>query len=111
MEFLWKSTCSIYSLLDDEVIIGGKNHCHVMQDLYKVIAAGSYPESKLYVQASGFEHEDHYDFDKLDDIKIWAEDLLPLQPVRRLILNKNIDNVFFFFFENEHPGLLVPGIY
>ncbi|KAH7669455.1 Catalase mono-functional hem-containing protein [Dioscorea alata] len=46
---------SIHGLLDDEVIIGGKKHCHVMQDLYKVIAVGSYPELKLYVQASGFE--------------------------------------------------------
>ena len=56
--------------------------------------------------------EDKLDFDPLDDTKIWPEDLFPLQPVGRLVLNKNIDN---FFNENGmlafNPGAIVPGIY
>ncbi|KAM1318118.1 hypothetical protein ACFX13_003420 [Malus domestica] len=58
------------------------------------------------------DHEDRFDFDPLDDTKTWPEDLLPLQPVGRLVLNKNIDN---FFAGNEqlafNPALVVPGIY
>lgn len=43
--------------------------------------------------------------------KTWPEDLFPLQPVGRLVLNRNPDN---FFAENEQlafcPSLVVPGI-
>ncbi|KAK8585235.1 hypothetical protein V6N13_139170 [Hibiscus sabdariffa] len=55
-------------------------------------------------------HEDKFGFDPLDVTKTWLEDILPLQPVGRLILNKNIDN---FFAENEQlafcPAIVVSG--
>lgn len=58
------------------------------------------------------EDQDKFEFDPLDVTKIWPQDLFPLQPVGRLVLNKNIDN---FFAENEQlafsPSVLVPGIY
>ena len=44
------------------------------------------------------EDEDKFDFDPLDVTKIWPEHLFPLQPVGRMVLNKNPDN---FFTENE----------
>ena len=51
-----------------------------------------------------------FDFDPLDVTKVWPENLFPLQPVGRLVLNRNPDN---FFNENEQlafsPGLVVPG--
>lgn len=54
--------------------------------------------------------EDKFDFDPLDVTKIWPEHLFPLQPVGRMVLNKNPDN---FFNENEQlafcPALVVPG--
>jgi catalase len=113
IKFHWKPTCGVKCLMDDEaIIVGGKNHSHATQDLYDSIAAGNYPEWKLFVQVMDPDHEDRYDFDPLDDTKTWPEDLLPLQPVGRLVLNRNIDN---FFAENEQlafgPGLVVPGIY
>ena len=44
--------------------------------------------------------------------KIWPEDLFPLQPVGRMVLNRNPDN---FFNENEQlafcPALVVPGVH
>ncbi|MQK22199.1 catalase, partial [Escherichia coli] len=91
--------------------IGGENHSHATQDLYESIAAGNYPEWKLYIQVMDPDHEDRFDFDPLDTTKIWPEELLPLQPVGRMVLNKNIDN---FFAENEmlamDPAQIVPGI-
>lgn len=99
-------------LEEEAMVVGGKNHSHATQDLYDSIAAGNYPEWKLYVQVMDPDQEDRYDFDPLDDTKTWPEDILPLQPVGRLVLNRNIDN---FFAENEQlafgPGLVVPGIY
>uniref|UniRef100_A0A3Q7EP36 Catalase core domain-containing protein n=1 Tax=Solanum lycopersicum TaxID=4081 RepID=A0A3Q7EP36_SOLLC len=58
------------------------------------------------------DHEDRFDFDPLDVTKTWPDDILPLQPVGRLVLNKNTDN---FFNENEQlafcPSIVVPGVY
>ncbi|XP_065622108.1 catalase isozyme 1-like [Quercus suber] len=113
VKFHWKPTCGIKCLLDEEAIkVGGANHSHATQDLYDSIAAGNYPEWKLYIQTIDPDYEDRFDFDPLDVTKIWPEDILPLQPVGRLVLNKNIDN---FFAENEQlafcPAIVVPGVY
>ncbi|GKB99726.1 catalase isozyme 1, partial [Tanacetum coccineum] len=99
VKFHWKPTCGVKSLLEDEAIkVGGANHSHATQDLYDSIAAGNYPEWKLFIQTIDPDHEDSFDFDPLDVTKTWPEDILPLQPVGRMVLNKNIDN---FFAENE----------
>ncbi|NP_001234186.2 catalase isozyme 2 [Solanum lycopersicum] len=113
VKFHWKPTCGVKSLLEEEAIrVGGANHSHATQDLYDSIAAGNYPEWKLFIQIMDPEHEDKFDFDPLDVTKTWPEDILPLQPVGRLVLNKNIDN---FFNENEQlafcPSIVVPGVY
>lgn len=53
----------------------------------------------------------NFDFDPLDVTKTWPEDRFPLQPVGRLVLNRNVDN---FFAENEMlafcPSMVVPGV-
>ena len=113
VKFHWKPTCGVKCLLEDEAVkVGGTNHSHATQDLYDSIAAGTYPEWKLFIQTIDPDHEARFDFDPLDVTKTWPEDILPLQPVGRLVLNKNIDN---FFAENEQlafcPALVVPGVY
>ncbi|KAL0366488.1 UNVERIFIED_CONTAM: Catalase isozyme 3 [Sesamum radiatum] len=113
VKFHWKPTCGVKCLTDEEAIrIGGANHSHATQDLYDSIAAGNYPEWKLFIQIMDPDHEDRFDFDPLDVTKIWPEDILPLMPVGRLVLNRNVDN---FFAENEmlafSPSMIVPGIY
>jgi len=113
VKFHWKPTCGVKCLMDDEAAaVGGKNHSHATQDLYDAIAAGDYPEWKLMIQVMDPADEDKFDFDPLDVTKIWPEDLFPLQPVGRMVLNRNPDN---FFLENEQlafcPALVVPGIH
>ncbi|CAN4083571.1 unnamed protein product [Withania somnifera] len=113
VKFHWRPTCGVKSLLEEEAIrVGGANHSHATQDLYDSIAAGNYPEWKLFIQTMDPDHEDRFDFDPLDVTKTWPEDIFPLQPVGRLVLNKNIDN---FFNENEQlafcPSIVVPGVY
>jgi catalase len=113
VKFHWKPTCGVKNLLEDEAImVGGANHSHATQDLTDSIASGNFPEWKLMIQTMNPADEDKFDFDPLDDTKIWPEDLFPLQPVGRMVLNRNIDN---FFAENEQiafcPGVIVPGIY
>lgn len=57
------------------------------------------------------EDEDNYDFDPLDDTKIFPEEQFPLKPVGRMVLDRNISN---FFNEQEmiafNPGVMPPGI-
>ncbi|KAJ8625663.1 hypothetical protein MRB53_034193 [Persea americana] len=113
VKFYWKPTCGVKCLLEDEcVAVGGANHCHATKDLYDSISAGNYPEWKLFIQIMDPEHDDKFDFDPLDVTKTWPEDILPLQPVGCLVLNKNIDN---FFTENEQlafcPAIVIPGIH
>ncbi|KAM7521314.1 hypothetical protein LguiB_020276 [Lonicera macranthoides] len=112
VKFHWKPTCGVKCLLEDEAIkVGGANHSHATKDLNDSIAAGNYPEWKLFIQIIDPDLEDRFDFDPLDVTKTWPEDILPLQPVGRLVLNKNIDN---FFAENEQlafcPAIIVPGV-
>ncbi|KAK9109437.1 hypothetical protein Sjap_017497 [Stephania japonica] len=99
-------------LFDDIDQPAGSNHSHATQDLYDSSAAGNYPEWKLFIQIIDLDHEDKFDFDPLDVTKTWPEDILPLMPVDRMVLNKNVDN---FFAENEQlafcPGVIVPSVY
>eukprot|EP00898_Chlorokybus_atmophyticus_P001389 jgi/Chlat1/2250/Chrsp17S02564 len=113
VKFHWIPKQGIKCLLDDEaVLIGGANHSHATKDLYDAIARGDYPEWKLCIQTMDPADEMKFDFDPLDDTKIWPEDQFPLMEIGRLVLNRNPDN---FFAENEQvafcPGLIVPGIY
>lgn len=67
-------------LLDEKaVIVGGTNHSHATKDLYDAIASGNYLEWKLCIQTMDPANEDRFDFDPLDDTKIWPKNLFPLQ--------------------------------
>lgn len=112
VKFHWKPKCGVKVLLEEEAIrVGGTNHSHATADLYESIAAGEYPEWALFIQTMEICDEDKFDFDPLDVTKVWPEDIFPLQPVGRMVLNRNPDN---FFNENEMlafcPSIVVPGI-
>eukprot|EP00877_Chromochloris_zofingiensis_P011194 jgi/Chrzof1/6328/Cz18g04130.t1 len=112
VKFHWKPKCGVKCLLEDQaVVVGGTNHSHATKDLYDSIAAGDYPEWTLMIQTMEIPDEDKFDFDPLDVTKVWPEDVFPLQPVGRMVLNRNPDN---FFNDNEQlafcPALVVPGV-
>jgi catalase len=54
--------------------------------------------------------ENDFEFDPLDDTKVWPEDRFPLQPVGRMTLDTTLDN---FFTEAEQaafsPAAMPPG--
>ncbi|HFD6143827.1 TPA: catalase, partial [Salmonella enterica] len=81
------------------------------RDLWEAIEAGDYPEYELGLQLIPEEDEFKFDFDLLDPTKLIPEELVPVQLVGKMVLNRNPDN---FFAENEqvafHPGHIVPGI-
>lgn len=90
VKFHWKTKQGVKCLMDDEAVtIGGTNHSHATQDLYDAIARGDYPEWTLCLQVMDPADQDKFDFDPLDATKIWPEDIFPLMPVGRMVLNKS----------------------
>ncbi|EFM10689.1 Catalase [Paenibacillus curdlanolyticus YK9] len=72
--------------------LAGENPDIAAQDLYDTLATGKTVEYGLYVQLMNPEDEAALPYDPLDDTKIWDEAKYPMQPVGRLVLNRNPDN-------------------
>lgn len=81
------------------------------RDLWEAIEAGEYPEWELGVQIFDEKQADAFSFDVLDATKLIPEELVPVTPVGRLVLNRNPDN---FFAETEQAAFctahVIPGI-
>lgn len=84
---------------------------HATKDLHNAIERGDYPEWELLVQMMSDDEHPELDFDPLDDTKVWPEEIFPAKPVGRMVLDRNVDNVFA---ENEQisfgTGVLVDGL-
>lgn len=112
MRYVWKPVLGVHSLLQDEALkIGGIDPDFHRRDLREAIDCGAYPEYELGVQLIPMEDEFKYDFDVLDPSKFWPEELIPVQLIGKMTLNRNIDN---YFTESEqvafNPANVVPGI-
>ena len=112
VKFHWKPLLGVHSLVWDEAQkLAGKDPDFHRRDLWEAIENKAYPEYELALQLLPEEEQDKLGLDVLDPTKIWPEDMIPLQRVGKLTLNRNPDN---FFAETEqvalHPGHLVPGI-
>lgn len=111
-KFHWKSLQGVYAVAWDEAQrISGKDSDFHRRDLYDAINSGAFPEWELGLQIIEEKDEFKFPFDILDPTKIIPEEMVPVQRVGKLTLNRNVDN---FFSETEqvafHPGHLVPGI-
>jgi len=112
VKFHWDPKLGTHSLVWDEAVkISGADPDFNRRDLWEAIDAGDYPEWELGVQIFTEEQADQYSFDVLDPTKIVPEELVPVQPVGRMVLNRNPDN---FFSETEQVAFcaahVVPGI-
>src|SRR5690606_13263957 len=112
VKFHWTPKQGMTQLVWDEAQkLAGKDPDFHRRDLYEAIASGNYPEWELGVQVVPEEDEMKYDFDLLDPTKIIPEELVPVTPIGRMVLNRNVD---YFFGETEQvafcPGHIVPGL-
>ncbi|MEI3607546.1 catalase [Pseudogracilibacillus sp. SE30717A] len=112
VRYVWKPVLGVHSLLQDEALkIGGLDPDFHRKDLREAIDCGAFPEYELGVQLIPMEDEFNYDFDILDPSKFWPEELIPVQIIGKMTLNRNIDN---YFTESEqvafNPANVVPGI-
>ncbi len=112
VKFHWKPLLGVHSVAWDEAqTISGKDPDFHRRDLWNAIENGNFPEWELGVQIVPETDEHKYDFDLLDPTKLIPEELVPVQLIGKMTLNRNPDN---FFAETEqvafHIGNIVPGI-
>lgn len=112
VKFHWTPKAGVHSLLWDEAVkISGADPDFHRRDLWETIESGEYPEWELGLQVFTQEQADHFSFDVLDPTKLVPEELVPVVPVGKLVLNRNPDN---FFAETEQVAFcaahIIPGI-
>lgn len=112
VKFHWQPLQGVVSMVWDEAQkIAGKDPDFHRRDLWESIEAGLYPEWELGVQIIAEEDEHQFDFDILDPTKLIPEELVPVTPLGKMVLNRNPEN---FFAETEQvafcPAHIVPGI-
>ncbi|TWI64396.1 catalase [Pseudoduganella lurida] len=112
VKFHWTPLQGTHSLVWDEAVkISGADPDFHRRDLWEAIEAGEFPEWELGLQVFTEEQADSFPFDVLDSTKLVPEELVPVQPVGKMVLNRNPDN---FFAETEQVAFctahIIPGI-
>jgi catalase len=112
VKFHWKPLLGVHSVTWDEAQkISGKDPDFHRRDLWTAIENGDFPEWELGIQVVPEADEHKFEFDLLDPTKLIPEELVPVQRIGKMTLNRNPDN---FFAETEqvafHVGNIVPGI-
>jgi catalase len=111
-KFHWKPLLGTHSLVWDEAVkIMGADPDFHRRDLWEAIESGHYPEWELGIQTFSEEEAANFSFDVLDSTKLIPEELIPVRPIGRMVLNRNPDN---FFAETEQVAFctahVIPGI-
>jgi catalase len=113
VKFHWKPLAGVHSLVWEEAqLTAGMDPDFHRRDLADSIDAGAFPQWELGLQVMADDGTDSFEgIDLLDPTKIVPEELVPVQLVGKLTLNRNPTN---YFAETEqvafHTGNLVPGI-
>lgn len=112
VKFHWKPRLGVHSVAWNEAQkISGFDADFHRRDLWEAIENGDFPQWDLGVQLVPEEDEMKFSFDILDPTKIIPEELVPVQIIGTMTLNRNPEN---FFAETEQaafaPGRVVPGV-
>jgi catalase len=112
VKFHWRPVAGAASVLWDEAVkINGADQDFHRRDLWEAIDKGNFPEFEFGVQVMDEATAAELEFDILDATKLVPEEIVPLQIIGKMVLNRNPDN---FFAETEqvafHPANIVPGI-
>jgi len=112
VKFHWKPKQGMQSVLWDEAVkINGADPDFHRRDLWDAIEQGDFPEWELGIQRFDDAFADDFEFDVLDPTKLIPEEVLPVEPIGRLVLDRTVDN---FFAETEQSAFctqnIVPGV-
>ncbi|MET0700402.1 MAG: catalase [Mycobacterium sp.] len=113
VKFHWKPVAGVHSLVWEEAqIAAGCDPDFHRRDMADGIEAGAFLEYELGIQVMPDDGTDSFEgIDLLDPTKLVPEELVPVQLIGKMTLNRNPTN---YFAETEqvafHTGHLVPGI-
>ena len=112
VKFHWKPLLGAHSLVWEEAQqIAGKDPDYHRRDLWEAIESGNPAEWELGLQIIAEADAQKYGFDLLDPTKLLPEEIVPVERVGKLTLDRNPVN---FFAEVEQVafcvGNVVPGI-
>ncbi len=112
VKFHWRTELGVQSTTWAEAVaLAGADNDYHRRDLWEAIDRGAHPAWQLGLQIFDQAMADSLPFDVLDPTKLIPEELVPVQIVGRMVLDRNPDN---FFAQTEQvafcPSHLVPGI-
>lgn len=108
VKFHWKPKLGLQSVVWNEAVkINGADPDFHRRDLWQSIQSGNFPEWELCVQLFDQTFADEFDFDVLDPTKIIPEEILPVQPIGRLVLDRMPEN---FFAETEQVAFMTQNV-
>ncbi|WP_291377332.1 MULTISPECIES: catalase [Achromobacter] len=112
VKFHWNPILGTHSQVWNEAVkVSGADPDYHRRDLWEAIDAGHGPEWELGVQVFTEDQAEGFSFDVLDATKIVPEELVPVVPIGRMVLDRNPDN---FFAETEQVAFcaahVVPGV-
>jgi catalase len=112
VKFHWRPVLGTAAVLWDEAVkISGADPDFHRRDLFEAIASRKFPEFELGFQILDDKMADNLPFDVLDATKIIPEEVVPVEIVGKMVLDRNPEN---FFAETEQvafcPSHVVPGI-
>ena len=112
VKFHWRPKLGLQSTIWDETVkLAGADPDFHRRDMFEAIQAGKFPEWQFAVQLFTEREAEKFPFDHLDATKLIPEELVPLQVIGRMVLNRWPNN---FFAETEQvaycPSHIVPGI-
>ncbi|MEO7251226.1 MAG: catalase, partial [Arenimonas sp.] len=111
-KFHWNPRLGTHSMVWDEAVkVSGADPDFHRRDLWDAIESGEFPEWELGLQIFTEQQAEQFSFDVLDPTKLVPEELVPVMPVGRMVLNRNPDN---FFAETEQVAFcaahIIPGL-
>ncbi len=108
VKFHWKPVLGTQSVLWDEAVkINGADPDFHRRDMWNTIDQGHPAEWELGVQTFDDAFADSFEFDVLDATKLIPEEIIPVRPVGRMVLNQNVDN---FFAETEQVAFCTANV-
>lgn len=112
VKFHWRAELGVESTTWDEAVkLAGADPDYHRRDLWEAIDRGDAPAWELGFQVFDEALADSLPYDVLDPTKLIPEEIVPVQVVGRMVLDRNPDN---FFAETEQvaycPSHVVPGI-
>ncbi len=116
-EYFWvkihfKTEQGIRNLTREEAVrLAGEDPDHATRDLHHSIERSQFPAWKVYAQIMTQEQVEKYRFNSFDITKVWRHADAPLQPIGRMVLDRNPANYFTDIEQAAFsPGNFVPGI-